>query len=121
MAQVELEAKVRQGRPKNIPAGIGWRIVATAVPVRPDRGAAVLSSPRGCAMEKLRIRALRQAQLYGYLINRTGRLYYPGGTHPVCSVQTAHEMVRAGWLVHRDGRYEITPVGLRVLELAPTR
>jgi hypothetical protein len=67
------------------------------------------------------MRALRQARLYGHLINRTGRLYYPGGSHPVCSVQTAHEMVRAGWLVHRDGRYEITPVGLRVLELAPTR
>jgi hypothetical protein len=72
-------------------------------------------------MEKQRIRALRQAQLYGYLINRTGRLYYPGGSHPVCSEQTAHEMVRAGWLVRRGGRYEITPVGLQVLELEPTR
>jgi hypothetical protein len=50
-------------------------------------------------MEKTRIRALRHAQLYGYLANRTGRLYYPGGSHPVCSEQTAHEMVRAGWLV----------------------
>src|SRR5215471_13819096 len=104
---------------KNIPAGIGWRIVATAVPVRPDRGAAVLSSPRGCAMEKLTIRALRQAQLYGYLINRTGRLYYPGGSRPVCSVQTAHEMVRAGLLVRRDERYELTQEGLRLLEQSP--
>jgi hypothetical protein len=68
-------------------------------------------------MDKLRIKALRQAQLYGYLIDRTGRLYYPGGSHPVCSVQTAQEMVRAGWLVRRDGRYEISPAGLRVLEL----
>jgi hypothetical protein len=31
--------------------------------------------------------------------------------------QTAQEMVGAGWLVRRDGRYEITPAGLRVLEL----
>jgi hypothetical protein len=71
-------------------------------------------------MEKQRIRALRQARLYGYLINRTGRLYYPGGSHPVCSVRTAQEMVRAGWLVDRDGRYEIAPEGLRVLEQEPT-
>jgi hypothetical protein len=60
----------------------------------------------------LRIEALRQAQLYGYLIDRTGRLYYPGGSQPVCSVQTAQEM-----LVRRDGRYEVSPAGLRVLKL----
>ena len=71
-------------------------------------------------MEKSRIRVLRQAQLYGYLINRTGRLYYTGGSHPVCSVQTALEMLRAGWLVRRDDRFEATPDGLRVLELEPT-
>jgi hypothetical protein len=68
-------------------------------------------------METPRIKALRQAQLCGHLIDRTDRLYYPGGSHPLCSVQTAQEMVRAGWLVRRDGRYEITPAGLRVLEL----
>ena len=68
-------------------------------------------------MQKSRIRALRQAQLYGYLIDRTGRLYYPGGSHPVCSVQIAHEMVRDGWLIPRDTRYEITREGLRVLAL----
>jgi len=72
-------------------------------------------------MEKPRIIALRQAQLCGYLIDRTDRLYYPGGSHPVCSVQTAQEMVRAGWLVRRDGKYEITPAGLRVLELENAR
>jgi hypothetical protein len=70
-------------------------------------------------METQRTRALRQAQLYGYLINRTGRLYYPGGNRPVCSVQTAEEMVRAGLLVQRDGRYEITRDGLRMLEQQP--
>jgi len=72
-------------------------------------------------MEKTGIRALRHAQLYGYLTNRTGRLYYRGGSHPVCSEQTAHEMVRAGWLVRRGARYEITPMGLQVLELEPAR
>jgi hypothetical protein len=30
-------------------------------------------------METHRTRALRRAHLYGCLINRTGRLYYPGG------------------------------------------
>jgi hypothetical protein len=93
-----------------------------SVSVRLDRRGRCAFEHRGDAqMEKTRIRALLQAKLYGYLINRTGRLYYPGGSHPVCSEQTAHEMVRAGWLVRRVGRYEITPVGLQVLELEPTR
>src|ERR1700739_4895215 len=93
-----------------------------AVPVRPDRpGPLCFRAPRGRTMEKPRIRALRQARLYGYLINRTGRLYHPCGRHPVCREQTAHEMVRAGLLVRRGGRYEVTPVGLQVLELEPTR
>ena len=70
-------------------------------------------------MDKPRIRALRQAQLYGYLVARTGRVYYPGGSRPVCSVQTALELVRAGWLVRRGDRYEITPEGLRVLSESP--
>ena len=70
-------------------------------------------------MEEPRIRALRQAQLYGYLVARTGRVYYPGGSRPVCSVQTALEMVRARWLVRRGDRYEITPEGLRVLSESP--
>jgi hypothetical protein len=32
-------------------------------------------------------------------------------------VQIAHEMVRDGWLIRRDTRYEITREGLRVLAL----
>jgi hypothetical protein len=67
------------------------------------------------------MRALHLAQLYGHLIDRTGRLYYPGGSRPVCSVQTAQEMVRSGVLVQRDGRYEVTQEGLRVLEHAAGR
>jgi hypothetical protein len=60
--------------------------------------------------------ALRQAQLYGYLVARTDRLYHPGGTRPLCGLQTAQEMVRQELLVIRNGRYEITPKGLRVGE-----
>ena len=56
---------------------------------------------------------MRQAQLYGYLVARTDRLYHPGGVRNVCGLQTAEEMVRQGWLVIRNGRYEITPEGLR--------
>ncbi len=64
------------------------------------------------------LRALRQAQLYGHLVARNDRLYHPGGSHQLCSVQSAHEMVRSGWLILRDGRYEITPEGHQALERA---
>jgi len=62
-------------------------------------------------------RALRQAQLYRYLVLRSDRLYHPGGNQPICSLQTGLEMVRSGWLIVRDGRYEITPDGLHALDL----
>jgi hypothetical protein len=62
-------------------------------------------------------RALRQAQLYRYLVVRNDWLYHPGGNQPVCSLQTGLEMVRSGWLIVRDGRYEITPDGLHALDL----
>ena len=62
-------------------------------------------------------RALQQAQLYRYLVVRNNRLYHPGGNQPVCSLQTGLEMVRSGWLIVRDGRYEITPDGLHALDL----
>jgi hypothetical protein len=61
-------------------------------------------------------RALRHAQLYGHLVVRQDRLYYPGGSHPICSVQVAREMVRSGWMQKRDGDYEITPDGQRAAE-----
>jgi hypothetical protein len=64
--------------------------------------------------------ALRQAQLYGYLFARTDRLYHPGGSDPVCSLQMAQEMVRAGWLIFKDGRYEITAAG-RAAEAGRTK
>ena len=62
-------------------------------------------------------RALRQAQLYRYLVVGNDRLYHPGGNQPVCSLQTGLEMVSSGWLIVRDGRYEITPDGLHALDL----
>ena len=62
-------------------------------------------------------RALRQAQLYRYLVVRTDRLYHPGSNQPVCSLQTGLEMVRSGWLIVRDGRYEITTDGIHALDL----
>jgi hypothetical protein len=62
------------------------------------------------------LKALRQAQLYGHLVVRNDRLYHPGGSHPLCSLQTAREMVRSGWMARRDGEYEITPDGRRVAE-----
>ena len=62
-------------------------------------------------------RALRQALLYRYFVVRNDRLYHPGGNQPVCSLQTGLEMVRSGWLIVRDGRYEITPDGLHALDL----
>ena len=61
--------------------------------------------------------ALRHAQLYKYLVVRNDRLYPPGRDQPACSLQTGLEMVRSGWLIVRDGRYEITPDGLRALDL----
>jgi hypothetical protein len=61
-------------------------------------------------------RALRQAELYGCLLAQTDRLYHPGGKGPVCTVSTAREMVRSGWLIERDGRYEITPDGRQAVE-----
>lgn len=61
-------------------------------------------------------KALRQAELYGYLVARTDRLYNPGSNHPVCSVNMAEEMVRSRWLRLHEGRYEIALDGRHVLE-----
>ena len=61
---------------------------------------------------KLTLKALRQAQLYGYLIARHGRLYHPGGGRPICGVQLSKQIVRSRF---RTDRYELTPEGLRVL------
>lgn len=54
-------------------------------------------------------RVLRQARLYGHLQARDGRLFHPGGNKPLCRVEMAEEMVRAGWMKREADRYEITP------------
>lgn len=59
-------------------------------------------------------RALREAQLYGYLVRHASGLYHPGGSRPLCSVQMARVMVQEGWFVVQDERYVVTAVGLRV-------
>jgi hypothetical protein len=60
-------------------------------------------------------KTLRQAQLYGYLVARNDRVYHPGGNNPLCSLQTAKEIARSGWLKFQDGRFEITPEGSKTL------
>lgn len=60
-------------------------------------------------------RALRQAQLYGYLVEREGKLFHPGGNHPVCGMQIAQALARHGWLAHQADRYQITPDGARAV------
>jgi hypothetical protein len=52
---------------------------------------------------------LRQARLYGYLIEREGALFHPGGGHPLCSAGMTRRMIEAGWLVKAGDHYELTP------------
>ena len=63
-------------------------------------------------------RTLRQAQLYGHLVARHGRLFHPGGGDPLCGPETSKMIVRSGLLVYRSGKYVITPAGLRVIGAA---
>jgi hypothetical protein len=51
---------------------------------------------------------LRQARLYGYLIEREGALFHPGGNHPLCGASMARRMIAAGLLVKAGDRYELT-------------
>lgn len=60
-------------------------------------------------------RVLRQARLYGYLQAREGRLFHPGGNKPLCRVETAEAMARAGWLKREADRYAFTPEGASAL------
>ena len=60
---------------------------------------------------------LRQARLYGYLVEREGKLYHPGGgSNPVCGKSFARRMVDNGWLVGKGDRYEITSEGMKAEE-----
>jgi hypothetical protein len=55
--------------------------------------------------------ALRQARLYGYLVELNNMLFIPGGSHPVCTRAFALRMVEGGWLRKNSDRYELTAQG----------
>ncbi|RZN10369.1 hypothetical protein CWO91_13475 [Bradyrhizobium genosp. SA-3] len=61
------------------------------------------------------LRRLRHAQLYGYLIERDGLLFHPGGDRPLCGFYTARRMLKARWLKKVGTRYELTPEALQQL------
>jgi hypothetical protein len=58
-------------------------------------------------------RSMRQAHLYGRLIEREGMLYAPGGcwTSPVCRKDFAARMVNRGWLAAHGKNYRLTETG----------
>lgn len=56
-------------------------------------------------------KALRQARLYGYLVERNNQIYHPGALHPVCTKLFAFHMVQGGWLTKNGDRYELTTQG----------
>jgi hypothetical protein len=53
-------------------------------------------------------RALRQAHLYGYLVEREGKLCHPSAHSAVCSQAEDAAMVREGWLKYVKPHYYIT-------------
>lgn len=57
------------------------------------------------------VRPLRLALLYGHLIARGAQLYHPGGSHPVCSLALARQMVEAGLLRANGESFELTQEG----------
>ena len=59
------------------------------------------------------IKPLRLALLYGHLTARGAALYHPGGSHPVCSLSLAKQMVEAGLLWRNGESFELTPEGRR--------
>jgi hypothetical protein len=56
---------------------------------------------------------MRQAQLYGYLVARTDRLYHPRQRPPRLWPADRAGDGPPGMAVIRNGGYEITPEGLR--------
>jgi hypothetical protein len=56
-------------------------------------------------------KTLRQARLYGYLVERNNQIYHPGAFHPVCTKSFALRMVEGGWLMKNGDRYELTTQG----------
>ena len=62
------------------------------------------------------LRPLRQARVYGFLVERRDGLYQPGACQPSCSTELARKMVEGGWLVKHGQRYEPTEQGLKAVE-----
>ena len=62
------------------------------------------------------LKPLRLARVYGFLVQRGGGVYHPGGSQPACSTGLAQKMVEGGWLVKHGERYEPTEQGLRAAE-----
>jgi hypothetical protein len=62
------------------------------------------------------IEPLRQARVYGFLVERADGVYRLGGSRPACSTALAQKMVEGGWLVKHGFRYEPTELGLRAIE-----
>lgn len=62
------------------------------------------------------LKPLRQARVYGFLIERGDGVYHLGGSRPACSTALAMKMVEGGWLVKLGFRYEPTEQGLRAAE-----
>jgi hypothetical protein len=60
--------------------------------------------------------ALRQARLYGYLVELNNMLYIPGGSHPVCTKAFVLRLVEGGWLTRDGNRYQPTPQGREASE-----
>ena len=56
---------------------------------------------------------MRQAHLYGRLIERESKLYTPGGSlnSPVCTKDFAARMVKRGWLAADSKDYRLTETG----------
>ncbi|MGY8667399.1 hypothetical protein Q3C01_34275 [Bradyrhizobium sp. UFLA05-109] len=54
---------------------------------------------------------LRQARLYGYLVERNNQIYHPGTFHPVGTKSFVLRMVEGGWLTKNGDRYELTTQG----------
>ena len=59
---------------------------------------------------------LRQARVYGFLIERADGYITLAGSKPTCSTALATKMVEGGWLVEHGFRYEPTQKGLRAAE-----
>ena len=62
------------------------------------------------------LKPLRQARVYGFLIERSDGVYHLGGSRPACSMALARKMVEGDWLVKIGFRYEPTEQGLRAAE-----